>query len=406
MPNAVTIRRPERPIDARITLPRSKSLANRALILASLAGDLSSVIGPGDAEDTRTMLALLKEHPRVMHCGDGGTTFRFLLAWACVQEGEEHLLTGSARLLERPHGPLVDALIALGADLARTETGYHIHGRRMRGGAIAIDSPVSSQFISALLLVAPLFEEGLRLHWTGRRLSAPYVEMTVAMLNHFGVAARVEGDVIHIPASPMRPTSFAVPPDWSAASFWFEIMALADAGTVELQGLRAGTHQGDERAADHWSSLLHFERANTGTIVRSKPFLRGDHHFNLQDTPDLFQPLAFTCAGHGLTATFTGLHNLALKETDRLQAVADALRELGCTSHIDQGTFTLSGSITTSVPAPFDPQGDHRMAMGLAPLALVCEQITILHPEVVAKSYPGFWEDLRTAGFSVEVKGR
>lgn len=406
MPNAVTIRRPERPIDARITLPRSKSLANRALILASMAGDLSLVIAPGDAEDTRTMLALLNARPRVMHCGDGGTTFRFLLAWACVQEGEEHVLTGSTRLLERPHAPLIDALITLGAGITRTETGYLVRGKRMRGGTITLDSPASSQFISALLLVAPLFEEGLKLHWTGRKLSGPYVEMTVAMLQHFGVAARVEGDVIIIPSSALTPVPVEVPADWSAAAFWLEIMALTDAARIDLEGLHTGTDQGDECAVEYWAGLLHLEQSDSGIIVRSKPIPHGQHHFNLQATPDLFQPLAFTCAGLGLSATFTGLHNLALKETDRLQAVADALRELGCTAYFDQGTFTLSGRITSTSPQPFDPQGDHRMAMGLAPLALVCDRITILHPEVVAKSYPGFWDDLRSAGFSVEYKGR
>jgi 3-phosphoshikimate 1-carboxyvinyltransferase len=402
MPNAVTIRRPERPIGARIILPRSKSLANRALILAALAGDLSFVTDPGEADDTRTLLKLLMERPRAMHCGDGGTTFRFLIAWACVQEGEEHLLTGSARSMERPHAPLIGALNKLGADIMRTETGYRVHGKHMRGGAITLDSPMSSQFISALLLIAPHFEEGLELHWTGRKLSVPYVEMTIAMLRHFGVDARVEEDDIHVPASPLRPASYEVPADWSAAAFWLETMAIAGGGTLELPGLHSGTGQGDERAVDHWSALLRVEEDASGTIVRPLSVQRGDRHFDLQDTPDLFQPLALTRAGLGLSAIFSGLHNLALKETDRLQAVADALRDLGCAAHFDQGLFTINGSITGTTPPPFDPRGDHRMAMSLAPLALVCGQITILHPEVVAKSYPGFWEDLRSAGFPVE----
>ncbi len=403
MPNAVTIRRPERPIDACITLPRSKSLANRALILADLAGDLSLVINPGEAEDTRTLLALLKERPRVMHCGDGGTTFRFLLAWACVQENKEHLLTGSARLMERPHAPLIEALIALGADITQTETGFRVRGKRVRGGAITLDSPVSSQFISALLLVAPLFEEGLRLHWSGRKLSGPYVEMTVAMLQHFGVDASLDEDVIHVPASPLKPASFDVPADWSAAAFWFEVAALAPDTKLYFNGNFNSGMQGDDAVISLLLPYTHCAISDEELILhgRSTDDLE-PYHADLVDTPDLFQPLAFAMAGLGRKAEFTGLHNLPLKETDRLRAVAEALRILGSSAAYDGGSFKLEGGITNLRPQPFDPQGDHRMAMSIAPLALVCEQITILHPEVVAKSYPGFWEDLRSAGFSLQ----
>jgi len=404
MPNAVTIRRPEAPIDACITLPRSKSLANRALILAALAGDLSLVINPGDAEDTSTLLSLLKERPRVMNCGDGGTTFRFLLAWACVQDGEEHLLTGSARLMERPHAPLIDALIALGADITQTESGYLVRGRRMRGGTITLDSPMSSQFISALLLVAPLFEQGLELHWTGRKLSGPYVEMTVAMLNHFGVAASVEEDVISVPASPLKPASFDVPADWSAAAFWFEVAALAPDTKLYFKGIFNSGMQGDEAVIIHLLPYTHCAISDEELILHGRCSDDPDpYHADLTDTPDLFQPVTFALAGLGRKAELIGLDNLPHKETDRLKAVAEALRALGCSAEYDGGSFKLESGITNLRPQPFDPQGDHRMAMGLAPLALVCEEITILHPEVVAKSYPGFWEDLKRAGFSVEL---
>ena len=405
MSNTVTIRRPERPIDARITLPRSKSLANRALILAALAGDLSFVTDPGEAEDTRTLFKLLKERPSEMHCGDGGTTFRFLLAWACVQEGEEHLLTGSARSMERPHAPLIAALTALGADIKRSQTGYRTRGRRMRGGTVTLDSPMSSQFISALLLVAPFFEKGLRLHWTGRRLSSPYVGMTVAMLKHFGVDASVEGDDIHIPASPLKPASFEVPADWSAAAFWFEVAALAPDTKLYFTGTFNSGMQGDEAVISHLLPYTHCAISDEELILHGRSSDGPDpYHADLTDTPDLFQPMAFALAGVGKKAEFTGLHNLSHKETDRSKAVAGALGTLGCSAEYHGGTFTLEGGITNLRPHPFDPQGDHRMAMSLAPLALVCEQITILHPEVVAKSYPGFWEDLRSAGFSVEFR--
>ncbi|HNK43093.1 MAG TPA: hypothetical protein PL002_18025, partial [Flavobacteriales bacterium] len=169
MPDRLTITRPERPIDAVIDLPRSKSVANRLLILASLAGDPGAVKEPGSAEDTRLLRNLLRDRPRVMHCGMGGTVFRFLLAWAAVREGREHIITGDARLLKRPHQPLVDALRLLGADIGAVDNGYRVRGRRLAGGTIVMDAPLSSQFISALLLIAPLMENGLYLRWTGTR---------------------------------------------------------------------------------------------------------------------------------------------------------------------------------------------------------------------------------------------
>ena len=183
----VTVTKPERPIHVAIDLPRSKSIANRALILASLVGDLSLVQNMGDADDTRILYGLLRDRPHVMLCGLGGTTFRFLLAWASVQEGEEHIIAGDARLLERPHGMLVDALRALGADIEKVETGFRIRGRRMKGGEISLDTPMSSQFVSALWLIAPCMEKGLALRWAGLRLSEPYVRMTMKCLEHFNV---------------------------------------------------------------------------------------------------------------------------------------------------------------------------------------------------------------------------
>ncbi|MBS1580689.1 MAG: 3-phosphoshikimate 1-carboxyvinyltransferase [Bacteroidetes bacterium] len=385
MRNSITIRRPEAPVDTAVDLPRSKSVANRALILASLAGDLACVMDPGDADDTRILLQLLRERPRTMHCGLGGTTFRFLLAWAAVQEGEEHAITGEARLLERPHDPLVDGLRRLGADIERTGAGFRVRGRRMAGGTLTLDAPASSQFVSALMLIGPCLEQGLHLQWTGRQLSRPYVEMTARAMRHFGASVELAGASIRIGKGGYRAAPLVVPRDWSAAAFWLECQALLPAARIVFPGLARDGWQGDEAAIDHWASL-------TAT---------DDPHpvLDLTATPDLFQPLAFTCAALGRNCTFTGLDNLPLKETDRLAAVADALRTLGCGTRREAGTFTVDGRITNAAPPPFDPQGDHRMAMALAPLAAICEAITVLDPEVVRKSYPGFWDDLRRAGF-------
>lgn len=402
MSTSVTIRRPEGAVRGSIAPPPSKSVANRALVLASLAGNLHNVHGFGTADDVRLLHQFLVERPHSMYCGDGGTTFRFLLAWACVQEGEEHLVTGSGRLLQRPHAPLVGALRSLGADITATAAGLLVRGRKMEGGRIALHSPESSQFISALLLVAPGFAQGLQLQWTGLRLSEPYVRMTIALLKQAGAAVQEDAEGISVAPGALHAAPFHVPPDWSAAAFWHQIAATAPGAEVNLRGLKADGLQGDEAIQGLLASSVSSEATSAGIMLRgttstpTQPFTA-----DLVRTPDLFQPLVFTMAALGRSATFTGLHNLPLKETDRLKAVAGALHALGCKAGYAAGTFELSGPITNRHPPPFDPQGDHRMAMALAPLALICEEITLLHPEVVNKSYPGFWEDLERAGFLV-----
>ncbi len=403
MPHRVTIRRPEGSIEARVALPPSKSVANRALILAALAGDLECVKHFGEADDTRILHELLRDRPMEMHCGDGGTTFRFLLAWACVQEGEEHLITGNPRLLQRPHAPLVNALLTLGADILEEANGFRVRGKKMRGGTVALDSPESSQFISALLLVAPCFSEGIELRWTGLRLSAPYVRMTVEVLRTFGAHIAEDDVAIRVETGPLTATEMRVPADWSAAAFWFEVVAMVPKAKLVLKRLSYAGMQGDAAVLSLFLPYTYYALLDEELMLRGRSGdVPASYHADLTDTPDLFQPLAFTLAGLGIRAEFTGLHNLPLKETDRLKAVATALRSLGCSAEYDGGTFKLRGEITNLHPPPFDPQGDHRMAMALAPLALVCNAITILHPEVVNKSYPGFWEELKKAGFSVE----
>ncbi|MEO8589214.1 MAG: 3-phosphoshikimate 1-carboxyvinyltransferase [Flavobacteriales bacterium] len=418
MPTSVTIHKPEGRIRASVRLPRSKSVANRALILASIAslgrskgegvaGDLDRLKDAGDADDTRILHRLLTERPAVMHCGAGGTTFRFLLAWACVQEGGDHVITGDTRLLERPHEPLIDALRQLGANIERTAMGYHVRGRQLNGGAITFDSPISSQFISAVLLIAPTFSHELYLRWTGNRLSEPYVAMTLKMLAHFGVVPRMELDGVRIVPGPLSSEPFTVPPDWSVAAFWFQIAALSRDAEILLEGLDDDTLQGDYRAQELWMPWVSSAPGDGGILLRSQrdPSKALDEVVDLKRTPDLFQPLVITCAASGVSVTFTGLDNLAHKETDRLKAVTDALRKMGSGAGYEEDRFILNGPITGFAHPPFDPKGDHRMAMALAPLALVRGSIALLHPEVVNKSYPTFWDDLAKAGFGIEYHG-
>lgn len=397
------IRRPEGPISVSVQLPSSKSVSNRALIMASLIGDLDLVKNLSDGDDTRVMDALLREKPHTMDCGAGGTTFRFLLAWAAVQEGEEHLITGIPRLLERPHGDLVEALRTLGADIKQVANGFMVRGKRMKGGPVHFDSPISSQYLSALLLIAPCFENGLDLRWTGTRLSEPFVSMTLKMLSHFGVFPRLEMDGVRVDPGTYQKVDYVVPPDWSSAAFWFEQVALDPGAEVFLSGLDSETLQGDREAIRLWNHWVNaeFEKGGLRLSHRTDPEPWPAEPVNMKHIPDLFQPLAFTLAGRSATATLTGLDNLVVKETDRLKAVSEVLTILGCTTSYKGGTFSMAGAIMNTDPLPFEPNIDHRMALSIAPLALVLPSVSIHDPHVVDKSYPRFWDDLRKAGYSI-----
>ena len=405
MAPALTLTRPKGPLHTTVNLPRSKSVSNRALIIASLIGDLDLVKHISDGDDTRVMHELLRDRPHTMDCGAGGTTLRFLLAWAAVQEGEEHVLTGIPRLLERPHDDLVEALKTLGADIEKVENGFRVRGKRLKGGHVHFDSPISSQYLSALLLIAPCLEEGLQLHWTGTRLSEPFVSMTLKMLSDFGVYPSLELDGVRVPAATYKKVPYTVPPDWSSAAFWFEQVALDPGAEVFLPGLNNDTLQGDREAQKLWSPWVqaNYEEGGLRLTHRAEPGKWATDAVTLKHVPDLFQPLAITLAAKGASATLTGLDNLVVKETDRLKAMAEVLQTLGCTSTHEGGTFTMGGSITNTSPLPFDPNIDHRMALCIAPLALLLPSVTIHDPGVVDKSYPTFWDDLRKAGYKVEV---
>ena len=404
MPRSVTIRRPEAPIRARIELPRSKSVANRALVAAQLAGDLGCVRAPGEADDTRILSGLLRDRPRVLDGGLGGTTFRFLLAWAAVQEGAEHVVTGHARLLERPHADLIDALLALGASIERTPYGYRVTGKRLAGGTITLRSPISSQYLSALMLVAPRMEHGLRIEWLGTQRSRPYVEMTSAVMRHFGAEVAVGDTVIHVAPGAYRPLPFTVPRDWSAAAFWYELVGLAGDAEVLLADLGFDGLQGDAAVVELAGHLVLTDALPEGLRLRSRNVVeRGPECIDLLRTPDLFQPLACLFAGTEQEVSFTGLDTLAHKESDRLRDMAAALATLGVkVDRSDDGFWITPTRLGHPAPPPFATHGDHRLAMALAPLALVTGRITLLDPEVVTKSYPTFWDDLERAGFGVE----
>jgi 3-phosphoshikimate 1-carboxyvinyltransferase len=284
--------------------------------------------------------------------------------------------------------------------------GYRVHGRRLKGGDVHLEAPVSSQFISALMMVGPAMENGLRITRSGKRLSEPYVRMTAAVMAQYGVQVHLGEDEIHVVPGGYTERAFSVPPDWSSASFWYQIAALSPAARVLLLGLFEDGIQGDAAARTLWQPWVITTLTEEGMLLEHRGDTGAGTTFEaaLEDTPDLFQPLVLTCAGVGATATFTGLDNLPLKESDRLLETARVLARLGATAMHGNGAFKLLPWQLVPVGAdipPIDPAGDHRMAMACAPLCQLTGSIRISDPAVVEKSYPGYWDHLRMAGFGV-----
>lgn len=407
MPEHIRIIPPADPIKVDIKLPRSKSISNRLLVMAALSGSRHLLEELSDADDTGRLDHLVNERPLVMDCGAGGTTLRFLLAWAAIQEGEERLISGTPRLMDRPHDDLVRALRQLGASIDRVEQGFRVIGKKLQGGTVEFLSPISSQYISALLLIAPYLERGLRISWKGDRLSEPYVRMTMRLMRQFGAKVKVHDEAIEVMPGAYSIERTTIPRDRSAAAFWYEVVAFSKGSGVKLIGVYDDGIQGDSIAEELWSPWVISEQQEDGLMLmhRSSSFAAEELNIDLKDSPDLFQPLIFTCAGSGASLRCTGLRNLSMKESDRLKATAEALRVLGRECAFTTDSFTIPKGPVLQVghrSSIIDPQEDHRLAMSAAPVALVAGSLRIADPDVVVKSYPLFWDHLEMAGFKLQ----
>lgn len=395
-----------------IHLPASKSLSNRVLILTALAGGIGRVKGVSDCDDTLTMERALNERAETIDVGAAGTAMRFLTAYFAIQPNENHLLTGTERMKNRPIGLLVDALRRLGADIAYLENeGFppiYIKGCELNGGVIALPADVSSQYVSALLMVAPYIRNGLTLRLTGKVLSRPYIDMTLALMDCFGAKIYRDDDrTIRVSPCPYQAkTGFAIESDWSAASYWYEMAALAPDRElrITLSCLFADSLQGDSRVSLLYRPLgvrTTFDRARGKAILtRSERDIlppESVYELNLGDTPDLAQALTVTCALLRRPFRFTGLKSLRIKETDRLEALRRELQRFGVSLRIEDDD-TIAVLNYPSLPiyngSPVLTYNDHRMAMAFAPVALRFPAVKIDNPEVVMKSYPRFWDDL------------
>ena len=407
---------PPRHVDTRILLPASKSISNRALIIHALTGGNVMPENLSDCDDTKVIIRALSHRPEVIDIKAAGTAMRFMTAYLSVTEGE-HTITGTERMKHRPIGVLVDALRYLGAEIEYAgEKGFpplRIRGRQLEGGRLEIPGNVSSQYISALLMIAPVLSKGLEMKLTGGIVSRPYIDLTLHLMHQFGVSAEwTDIDSITVEPQPYRQRPYTIENDWTAASYWYEVLALTDelGAKVVLPGIMDGSRQGDS-AVRYIFSLLGIktvfadreaDRLTDATLTRHSCMLnRMDYDFTNQ--PDLAQTLIATCPVLGIPFHFTGLGSLRIKETDRIEAMKTEMEKLGYILHADSGTeLSWEGDRCEPAAQPvIDTYEDHRMAMSFAPLAIRLGRIGINHPEVVSKSYPHYWNDLRKAGFHI-----
>jgi 3-phosphoshikimate 1-carboxyvinyltransferase len=390
-------------------VPASKSESNRALIIQALAGK-GIINNLSTARDTITMDKLLKSNTHVLDVIDAGTTMRFLTAYLAVS-GQDKTITGTKRMCERPIGILVDALRQLGARIDFTEKeGYpplQIRGFESSGiDKLQMRGDVSSQYISAILMISPTLEKGLTLTLTGKIGSQPYINMTLGIMKHFGIDSKFEKNIIYIPRQTYRDATFNVDPDWSGASYWYSMVALAEDAGIFLKGFSLPSYQGDSKIKDIMSDLGVASEFKDNGLQLSKSSHKEKVKIDFSDIPDLAQTVAVVCSAKGIYAQMIGLESLRIKETDRIAALQHELLKLN-SRLIEKkpGEWELIPARQGTFPDRllFSTYDDHRMAMALAPLATMAD-LQIEDPSVVQKSYPTFWDDLARAGFQIEFQ--
>lgn len=395
-------------IRATIKLPASKSISNRALIINALGKGRFTPENLSDCDDTSVMIKALSEENDTIDIMAAGTAMRFLTAFLSVSEGTK-IITGTKRMQQRPISILVDALRTLGAHIEYVgEEGFpplKIMGALLTKEEISLKGDVSSQYISALLMIAPILKHGLTIHLTGEIISKPYINLTLQLMKDFGAKARwISDSSISVEPHPYAPVPFTVESDWSAASYWYEIAALSKDAEVELLGLFPDSYQGDSKVADIFARLgIRTKFTAWGVMLKKTGKLPKRLDYDFINEPDLAQTLVVTCAALGVPFRFTGLQSLKIKETDRIAALIKELGKLGYTlKEENNSTLSWDGERNHSDANPtIDTYEDHRMAMAFAPMCLVNQNIIINDPQVVSKSYPHYWEDLRLAGFIV-----
>lgn len=392
---------PETTLDAVVSLPSSKSISNRALILNALAYSDLPIRKLSDSDDTQVLLQALDSDSNSFDLGAAGTAMRFLTAFLAKTFGE-WTLTGSERMKQRPIKILVEALKSLGAKIEYLEKdGFpplRIWGSALKGGEIKLNAGVSSQYISALMMIAPYMQEGLHIQLEGEAISRPYLEMTARMMQDYGSKIEYSSQSIRIPPGNYKAIDYSVEGDWSAASYWYEVLLLAGRGTLLLQGLHKESYQGDSKVLQLFELLgIESNFLPEGLRLNIVGESLSSFKYDFRDQPDLAQTFAVCCCMKAIPFHFSGLQSLKIKESDRVSALITELHKLGflLRQENDGEQLIWEGKTCHSDPLPrIATYEDHRMAMSFAPVALL-RPLFIENPQVVSKSYPSFWEDLQ-----------
>jgi len=400
-----------------IQLPASKSISNRALIIYALSGGRNLPQNLSDCDDTEVIINALRTMPDEINIKAAGTAMRFMTAYLSVMRGT-HVITGTERMQHRPIAILVDALRKLGAQIEYVnEEGFpplRITGKKLAGGELVIPGNVSSQYISALLMIGPMLEEGLTLQLTGDIISRPYIDLTLWMMGEFGAEAKwSSADTITVAHKPYKGRDYFIESDWSGASYWYEMVALSgdSEAEVKLTGLMDGSMQGDSTTRYIFSLLgvkTIFETQKKGVpqMVTLKKNGRGVSklEYDFVNAPDLAQTFVVTCAALDIPFHFKGLSTLKIKETDRIAALKKEMLKLGYVIHDanDSELYWDGERCEPDWAVGIDTYEDHRMALAFAPFALKQSGLIINNPQVVTKSYPKFWDDLKSVGFNIE----
>lgn len=408
---AIYLQHPSADLSSTIELPTSKSISNRVLIIHQILNQQFTISGLSTAEDTEVLKQILEQHGNLIDVGHGGTTMRFLTAYFAATEGKDVAISGSERMHQRPIKILVEALKKLGADIKYLNNeGFpplQIKGKKLNGGTINLDGSVSSQYISALLLIAPLLKTALTITFTTPLVSKPYILMTISIMQYFGVEVTwLSEKQLVVKQGDYVVKNFSVEADWSAASYWYSMVALSKNATIVLKGLDKTSLQGDIAVIDLFAELGVNTRFLENGVELSKSNIPISWKMKTVDFtlfPDLAQTYAVTCAALNLPVRITGLSTLRIKETDRIAALQNELNVLGFNVAINHNDLTIHQQKEILIKQHnVVTYNDHRMAMAFAPLALITDKLTIENQEVVAKSYPRFWEDLKQVGFVIK----
>ncbi len=417
---SIIISKPDKTLRGSITLPASKSISNRLLMIRAFSGQDFPIKNLSEAEDTLLLQKLLgvilqgNNRKKVLEidAANAGTVMRFLTSFLCTKPGK-WVITGSERMKQRPIGILADALNHLGASVDfLAKPGYPpllITGGELKGKELSIDTGVSSQFTTALLLLSPYLPAGLILHLKGKTVSFTYTEMTLHLMELFGAKMKRGKTLIHVKPGHYKPIDFTVEADWSAAAFWYEAAVFAEDVDLELKGLRFESLQGDAILPAIYQNFGIRTEFTAAGIRLTKISKKVDgFYFDFTNYPDIAQSVIATCAGIGIRGRFEGVQSLQIKETDRLRAMKHEIEKLGIQISFS-GEAGLISALEMKPSKPkfpdgitFETYGDHRTAMTLAQFAFKAGALKILNPDVVVKSYPRFWENMKALGFIIQ----